>query len=242
MVKRRIGYFFYNTFLALVGLFLLPIVFFRILTSPAIWASFPQKNHLSEKPALWIHAATEEQLAVLTDILPTLTSFFAGYQVVLTYTGKNAVNAGKSLPPDLFFIVLPFSVELFVRRILSRINPQLLLMIEDPFYPNLVRHCKEAGVKIALIGGRVNHRLSLVYRLAPKFLNTIFQGIDLLMMNSVAEANRIGRKGAVLPTILVSKAIGNQADGWEDAAEPDEDSLKEAVGAIGTLLGGAFEK
>lgn len=241
MAKRSIGYFFYNTFLALVGLIQLPVIVFRILTgSPVGGVSFKKNSDLSQKPALWIHAATEEQLAILAGIISILTSLFAGYQFVLTYTGKNAVNAGKSLQQDLHFIALPFSVELFSRRILSQINPQLLLVIEDPFYPNLVRHCKAAGVKIALIGGRVNHRLSLVYRLAPQFLNTVFQGIDLLMMNSVPEANRIGKMGAALSRILVSKAVGNPDDIWENAAEPDDNSLKEAVGAIGTLLGRNF--
>lgn len=237
MAERKIGYFFYNTFLALVGLVRLPVVFYRILTgSPAGWASWNGNNRVSEESALWIHAATEEQLAILVGILPTLTSLFAGYQGVLTYTGKRGVNVGKSLPLGLQLLVLPFPVEFFVRKIISQIKPRLLLMIEDPFYPNLVRHCKAAGVKVAVIGGRVNHRLSLVYRLAPKFLHTVFQGIDLLMMNSVAEANRIGKMGAVLTRILVAKAIGNQ----EDAAEPDEASLKEAVGAIGSLLGRSF--
>lgn len=241
MAERKIGYFFYNTFLALVWLVRLPVVIFRILTgSPVGWASWNGKGRFSAKPVLWIHAATEEQLGILAGILPTLTSFFAGYQGVLTYTGKNGVNAGKSLPPGLELIVLPFPVEFSVGKIISQFKPRLLLMIEDPFYPNLVRHCKAAGVKVALIGGRVNHRLSLVYRLAPKFLNTVFQGIDLLMMNSVTEANRIGKMGAVLDTILVAKAIGNQDGGWEDTVTPDEGSLKEAVGAIGALLGRSF--
>ena len=240
MAKRKIGYFFYNTFLALVGLVLLPVVILRILTGSLARTSFKKNNPLSEKPALWIHAATEGQLAFLAGILPTLTSLFTGYQGVLTYTGKNTVNAGKSLPQDLLFIVLPFSIEFSVQKIISQIKPRLLLMIEDPFYPNLVRHCKAAGVKVALIGGRVNRRLSLVYRLAPKFLKSVFQGTDLLMMNSVTEANRIGKMGAVLATILVSKAVGNPGDGWEGAAEPDDDSIKEAVGAIGILLGRSF--
>lgn len=241
MAERKIGYFFYNTFLALVGLVRLPIVIFHVLTgSPVGWASWKGSNRFSAKPAFWIHTANDEQLRILAGILPTLTSLFAGYQGVLTYTGKNGVNAAKSLPPGLELIVLPFPVEFSVHKIISQFKPRLLLMIEDPFYPNLVRHCKAAGVKVALIGGRVNHRLSVVYRLAPKFLNTVFQGIDLLMMNSVAEANRIGKMGAVLATILVSKAIGNQNSGWGDATTPDEDSLKEAVGAIGVLLGRSF--
>ncbi len=242
MAKRKLGYFFYNTFLALAGLILSPFIIFQIITGfAAVWTSLKKSKPLLSKPVFWIHAASEEQLTAINGILPELTLSFSGYQPVLTYTGKNASNAGKSLGSDLMFVVLPYSVEFCASKILAQFKPQLVLMIEDPFHPNLVRHCKAAGVKVALIGGRVNHRLSLVYRLAPQFLKSVFQGIDLLIMDSVAEANRIGKLGAVLSTILVSGAVGCQVDAWRDDVKPvADDSLKETVEVIVTLLGRGF--
>jgi 3-deoxy-D-manno-octulosonic-acid transferase len=242
VAQRKIGYFFYNTFLALSGLLLSPVIIYRVITGfSSVGTIFKRNKPLTVKPALWIHAATEEQLAVLAYILPGLTALFADYRTVLTYTGKNAVCADKPPAPDIIFFPLPYSMEFWGRKILAQFNPQLLLLIEDPFYPNLVRHAKAAGTKIVLIGGRVNRRLSLVYRMAPQFLKSVFEGIDLLIMNSVAEANRIGSMGAALAGILVSPAVGGGDDEWEDSAKPKDDhSLKQTVGAIGTLLGRGF--
>lgn len=234
MAQRRIGYFFYNTLLALAGLIYLPVIIFRIVTGyPTVGTSFKKQNGSILKPTLWIHAATEGQLTVIDGIFEQLTSFFTGYQMVLTYTGKNVVNVGK--PPDSIqmLVVLPYSVEFCATKILAHFEPKLLLMVEDPLYPNLVHRCKAAGIKVALIGGRVNRRLLSVHRLAPEFLKSVLKGIDLLMMDSVAEANKIGKLGATLSKILVSGAIGYQGDEGND----DDDSLKEAFGAIGSLLG-----
>lgn len=241
MAKRKLGYFFYNTFLALTGLILLPVIIFRIFTGySTVGTSFKKQDGPSLKPTLWIHAATKGQLTVINSIFEQLTSSFTGYQVVLTYTGKTPLSADMSLAPDIMSIVLPYSIEFCASKIISQINPELILMVEDPFYPNLVRHSNAAGIKVALIGGRVNFRLSSAYRLAPEFIKSVLNGIDLLMMGSVAEANGIGKLGAALPTILVSRAVGHQDMEWE-GDRPDADHLlKEAVGAIGTLLGRGF--
>lgn len=236
MAQRRIGCFFYNIFLALAGLILLPVIIFRFVTGyPASGISFKKQDGSSLKPTLWIHATTEGQLSVIDGIFEQLTSFFTGYQVVLTYTGKSVVNVGKPLDSSLMLVVLPYSVEFCAAKILSHFKPKLLLMVEDPLYPNLVHRCKAAGIKVALIGGRVNRRLLSVHRLAPEFIKSVLKGIDLLMMDSVAEANKIGKLGATLSKILVSRAIGYQGDDGND--DDDDDSLKEAFGAIGSLLG-----
>ncbi len=243
MAEQRIGYFLYNTFLALAALILWPLIVFRILTKfPTGWTVLKEKTGVITKPVIWIHAATEGQIATLANIYQELTRVFTRYQLVVTCTGNKAATFGRSLAPELMLIVFPYSVEYCSKKIISYLKPQLLLLIDDCFYPNLLRHCKTAGSKSALIGGRVNKRLSFTFRLAPNFLKSILKRIDLLMMTSVTEANQVGKLGAALSTIVVSNAVGEQEDRWKGGAElNDNDSLKKAVGAIGTLLGGTFE-
>lgn len=238
MAKRKIGYFCYNTFLALAALILAPIIIFRILAnSKLVLTSFNNISGVS-KPVIWVHAASKHQIPVAADILQELASVFSGYQLVITYSGSNAVSIGESVNPDQLFIPLPYPVELCSKKIISHIKPHLFLMIEDCFYPNLIRLCKISGSKVALICGRVDNRLSKVYRSAPNFLRTILEQIDLLMMSSVTEANGIGKLGAPLSAIMVSDAVGyRDADSKGEAERGYKDSVKQGVCTIRTLLG-----
>lgn len=242
MAQQKIGYFFYNTFLALAALIFSPIIIFRILVGfPSILASFKKKIGLFLKPVVWVHTASERQIPMVAYILQQLTPVFSGYQLVLTYTGRVAASAGKGIDPDLTPIALPCPVEFCSKRLISHLKPHLLLIVEGCFYPNLIRHCKSIGSKVALIDGRVDNRFPIVNRLAPNFLKGILKQIDLLMMSSVTEANRVGELGAPLSAIVVSDAVSYQETESKGEAELNEDnSLKQAIGTIGTLLGRNF--
>ncbi len=237
MAKRKVGYFFYNTFLALAALILAPIIIYRILVNLQLFSASFNKLSGVLKPVIWVHAASERQIPVAADILQELTAAFSGYQPVITYSGINAASIGQSVKPDQLFIPLPCPVELCSKKI-SHLKPHLLLMIEDCFYPNLIRHCKASGVKLALIYGKVDNRLIKISCLAPNFLRMAFNQIDLLMMGSVTEANQVGKLGAPLSAIVVSEAVGfRDADLKGQTELSDNGSVKQGVCIIGTLLG-----
>jgi 3-deoxy-D-manno-octulosonic-acid transferase len=109
-------------------------------------------------------------------------------------------------------------------------------MIEDCFYPRLIRFSKRTGSKVALINGRINNRLELVRGLAPGFLKTVFGQVDLLIMASADEANRIGKLGAKLSAIMVSN-VADARDGlFDENGLRESDSVNKAIDAIGELL------
>lgn len=227
MAQRKIGYFLYNTFLALNA----PVILFRALTDIKLRLKFKNISEVS-KPKIWVHAITEPQLNLAGSILQEWESLFPGYQPVLTYSGKNATEISKRFDPERQLIVLPYPIEFCSRQNINRINPCLVILIEDCFYPRLIRLCKKNGSKIALIEGRVNKRLNLVHRLAPGFLKTVFQQVDLFLMNSVDGANSIGKLGAKLSSILVSNAENHRNGPPQENEFKRIDSVNKAMGAL----------
>lgn len=236
MANRKIGYFCYNTLLALASLFIAPLIIFRLLANYQSRRRFFKEISGISKPIIWIHAATEGQLTYAYNVLKSLEETLSDYQPILTYNGRESriIQFANS---NFIFTVLPYSIDLFSKQIVSRIKPRLLLMVEDCFYPNRIRSAKDTGSKVALINGRVNNRLALVYRLAPAFLKALFEQVDLLIMNSVDEANRIGQVGAKLSSILVSDATNDLDEVKYKAETNGRDSITETIAAIGALLG-----
>lgn len=236
MANRKIGYFCYNTFLALASLFLAAMAIFRVLANYQSRRSFFNNISGISKPIIWIHAATEGQLTYAHRVLKSLEAILSDYQPILTYTGKESAQTIQLTNSNFLVTVLPYSIELFPKQILSRIKPRLFLMVEDCFYPNQIRLSKEAGSKVALINGRVNHRLVLVHRVAPAFLKAIFEQIDPVIMESVDEANRIGQLGAELSSILVSDSYSDRDEGQNGFETNGHDAITKTVYATVALL------
>lgn len=227
MAQRKLGYLCYNTFLALAA----PVILFRVLIAIKSRLKFKYLSEVS-KPKIWIHTTSKPQLSLVGIILQEWVRIFPGYQPVLTYSGKNATKISKWFDPERQLIVLPYPIEFCSLQNINRINPCLVILIEDCFYPRLIRLCKKNGSKVALIEGRVNKRMNLVHRLAPGFLRTVLQQVDLFLMNSVDEANGIGKFGAKLSSILVSNVDNHQSRPSEENGFKRIDSVNKAMGAL----------
>jgi 3-deoxy-D-manno-octulosonic-acid transferase len=227
VAQRKLGYLCYNTFLALAA----PVILFRLLIAIKSRLKFKYLSGGS-KPKIWIHATSKPQLSLVVSILQEWVRIFPGYQPFLTYNGKNTTKISKCFDPEHQLIILPYPIEFCSRQNINRINPCLMILIEDCFYPRLIRLCKKNGSKVALIEGRVNKRLNLIHRLAPGFLRTVLQQVDLFLMNSVDEANGIGKLGAKLSSILVSNADHHQNEPSEENGFKRDDSLNKAMGAL----------
>jgi 3-deoxy-D-manno-octulosonic-acid transferase len=220
--------------LILAALVLAPVILFRTLVDKARPA-FKNIAGIS-KPVIWIHTASKRQRILAGIILKEWASSFAGYQLILTYSGRNIPKAIPWFNSELQSVVMPYPIEFCSLKNVTRIKPSLLLMIEDCFYPRLIRFSKRTGSKVALINGRINNRLELVRGLAPGFLKTVFGQVDLLIMASADEANRIGKLGAKLSAIMVSN-VADARDGlFDENGLRESDSVNKAIDAIGELL------
>lgn len=243
MAEQRIGYFWYNTLLTLTALILLPIIIFRMVVKFRYTLLLIRKiTRLPLKQFIWVHAGARDQIAAAGPLLREIAARFDGYQLLATYSGNHDAALNDQTNFELLYIPLPYAVELWASKLISRFKPQLVLLVGECFYPNLIRSCQKAGSKVVLINGRVNRKIAAVHRIAPHFLKLVLGRLDRLLMGSVAEANRIGELGAPLSAIGVIGPEGPQGLGKNGNPEHSEtDSTSEAVLSIEALLGGTFE-
>ena len=94
----------------------------------------------------------------------------------------------------MFFF--PFDLPLFVNRTLRLVRPRLFIMMETEIWPNLLRACRERGVKTMLVNGRISSRSYPRYRLARPFFRRVLADVDRFCMQSDESARRIIDIGA----------------------------------------------
>ncbi|MFQ5876827.1 MAG: 3-deoxy-D-manno-octulosonic acid transferase [Acidobacteriota bacterium] len=159
---------------------------------------------------LWLHAVSvgEVRLALpllegLRDRLPErsihLTTGTAGGRALAEAAHRRGVPPG----PDSLS-ALPFDFPGPMRRILDRLAPCAVVLLETEIWPNLLRLCGRRGTPVVLANGRISPRSFPRYRAVRRFLRRVLADVRLFGMQSEEDAERIVGIGAPRDRVSVT--------------------------------------
>ena len=166
----------------------------------------PLRERLGHLPAgaapggFWIHAVSVGEVRLALSLLAALRRRFPGVVVHLTTataTGRALAAAGSGgAPPPESIASLPFDLPFAMGRLLDRLRPRAILILETEIWPNLLRLAAQRGVPVILVNGRISPRAYPRYRFAAPLLRRALPGMSLLGMQSREDADRIISLGA----------------------------------------------
>src|SRR2546428_494229 len=109
----------------------------------------------------WMHAVSVGEVRLALRILPELRRRFPGAAVHLTTgtaTGRALAASGAGALPPVSVGALPFDLPFAMGRLIDRLRPRAVLVMETEIWPNLLRICAERGVPVLLVNGRISSR------------------------------------------------------------------------------------
>lgn len=158
-------------------------------------AIFPpeMRGKFGERPAVWIHAASAGETASAAPLVLALREHLPGYPILFTFTSRYGKEmAARRLGDTVDAICFsPLDLPLFCRRFLDLVRPHLYVMVETDLWPNLVRRAKDRGAAVAIASGHAGPR-----SFPRPFWHAVLGHVDLLLMQTEADAHNIRRRGA----------------------------------------------
>ncbi|MBI3610839.1 MAG: tetraacyldisaccharide 4'-kinase [Nitrospirae bacterium] len=149
------------------------------------------------KVRIWIHAASVgECLAVLPLVERWLRDRPAWEPVfsVMTETGRRLVEQRLGGRVRIFFFPLDWPG--IPARILRRLAPDLILLVETELWPNFLRSAARCDVPVLLINGRISPRSYRRYRMVRWMIREALRTIQVFGMQTAQDARRIIDLGA----------------------------------------------
>lgn len=143
-------------------------------------------------PLIWFHASSVGEVKALATILPKLKKVKPDLSVavsVMTKTGKK--QAQESLPQTDFLFYIPLDFPFILRKVLSKLKPSSLVLVETELWPNLVRELKNYGCKLSLINGRISRKSFKRYLKLRSFFGLVLSHFDQFLMQSAEDAQRL---------------------------------------------------
>ncbi len=229
-------YLLYSFLLTAAFLLALPYFLYKALRSGKYWASLrerlgflPPELNREGNPSIWVHAVSVGEVIAARTLLPLLRESFPDnplFVSVTTLTGRQVAERQLREADGIFYC--PFDWGFVVRRVVKRIQPRLLLLVETEIWPHLIRGCRRAGGATLLVNGRISDRSFPRYRWVRPFLRHFLQSVDCFCMQSARYRERIVYLGADPARVQVTGSLKF------DAVVPGHGKSSEAARLIPT--------
>jgi 3-deoxy-D-manno-octulosonic-acid transferase len=226
----------YSLFLFLSLLFYAPVYFFRLKIGRGERLHLRQRLGLDLPPAnpgrplLWIHAVSVGEVLSLRTLLAQVKRSHPDwllYFSVLTNTGCRVAREKLSDADQVFFLPLDFTF--IVNRFFSAVRPDLFILAESEFWPNLLRAAGKYARAVLLINGRISLRSYNNYRRLRPLARRLLAEITLFLVQTATDKERLAAVGVDPERIMVAGNL--KADVVLPRFSPSE------IGAIKASIG-----
>ena len=168
----------------------------------------PVSFNLDGDSSIWIHAVSVGEALTARALVADLRTRYPGIKIFVsttTMTGQQVARASLRDVDAVFFF--PFDLPPVVRRTLRLVKPRLFIMMETEVWPNLLRACRQQGVKTMLVNGRISSRSYPRYRWIRPFFRHVLADVDRFCMQSEESARRVIDMGADPARVIVTGSL-----------------------------------
>ena len=181
----------------------------------------PQELYQGARGAIWIHAVSVGESNAVVPLVSQLRAEAGSRRIFIsttTLTGQQ--NARERIKGADGFFYYPFDWRWNVRRSLGHIQPALVCLAETELWPNFIHEAHRQGIKLVVVNGRISENSFRWYGRVKGFLRRFLPEIDLFLMQTEEDAERIRRLGAPAENVLV---CGNLKYDIEPGGKSDDD-------------------
>ncbi len=230
--------FLYNIITLLLVPFLALFLPIYLIFKPAKRHIIPQRLGFGLKlpshrknSTVWIHALS---VGEVTSACYLVKQLYQDKQKSTTIIFSTTTMSGYEVAKQMIrpfcdgLIYYPLDFLPVVNFFLKKIQPDLFILIETDFWPNLLHRLAVSEARLLLINGRVSDRSMKRYQRFSFFFFPLFNAFTLLCMQTKGEARKMERLGINNEKI---KTVGNLKFGGQDLPAPEIASQKQVFPA-----------
>jgi 3-deoxy-D-manno-octulosonic-acid transferase len=165
------------------------------------WRRWPERfgfvPRLRGRRALWVHAVSVGEVRSAAPLVAALVERYPSHRVVVT----TMTPTGSEQVRDLFgdhvdHCYVPYDFPDAVRRFFDRVRPEVAVVAETEFWPNIFAECGRRRVPLLLVNGRVSQASLRGYLRVPNIARAMLANADLLCAQTRVDAQRLRNLGA----------------------------------------------
>ena len=177
------------------------------------------------RPVIWIHAVSVGETRAAIPLLKGLRQAWPEHALVLTNVTETGHEVATTIPELDLCLFFPLDLSFVIRRVLARLQPTLIVIVETEIWPNLIRAAALRRIPLALVNGRISDRSYPRYLGWKPLLAPLLQQVRLFCMQSEVDSARMVALGARPEAVISSGNL--KFDMPMNLAEADPGILRE---------------
>jgi len=145
---------------------------------------------------VWIHAVSVGEMLLARVLVRELRAQRPDLRILLTTGTPTGRKVGQPLLDEKTRLVyVPTDFYYSMLRAFRRINPSVLILVENEIWPNMLWRARKMGVEILLVNSRLSRRNRRLFRMARTFVRPVLQLFDWIGVQSPEDMRRFAIAG-----------------------------------------------
>ncbi len=144
-----------------------------------------------DRSVIWLHAVSVGEVLAVSRLVQELDASFSGYRLLISTTTRT----GQALARERFgadrVFFCPLDLPWAVRAYLNALDPQMLILAETEFWPNLLNSCFRRGIPVAVVNARISDRSWPRYQMLRHLWRPILGRLSRVLAQSPVDAERL---------------------------------------------------
>lgn len=207
-------FFLYGLLSTIVFIVMLPFYFIvRVLNRKFLFGwkeklGFFKAPDLGDKVIMY-HGVSVGEVIALENLIKKTKEVFPDYKVVVTTgtkTGQEIAHKKYDEVAD-FITYFPFDITYCVNSFLNKVKPTVVLIAETELWPVFSTSCKERGIYLYCINGRMSDSTFAIYKKCRFFFKFVLEKYTKILTQSEIDKNKLLAIGAPKDRTYVMKNL-----------------------------------
>lgn len=151
---------------------------------------------------IWIHCASVGEASIPLELVRKIRQQYPGWELAFsTFTDTGADRLAR-LYPDSPVFYWPLDISFCVRSALKRVDPDLVLLVEQELWPNFLCECGRRRIPVAVINGRINAGSVRLLNVLRTWRRDMFNALRVCCVRSAMDGARFARAGVPAERIV----------------------------------------
>lgn len=155
------------------------------------------KNNRNRKKTIWIHALSVGEVTSAVVLIKGIRQELQDTFLVVTTSTKSGGTLAEKLLADHVDVLLQSPIDLFpvVRFFIKKIQPDIFILVETDFWPNLLFSLQNEKIRAYLVNGRISEKSMRSYSRFAFFFRPLFNTFNSLCLQTETDRQNMKHLG-----------------------------------------------
>ncbi len=187
-----------------------------------------------DAPCIWIHAVSVGEVNATRQLVAQLREAGTPLDVVVSTTTDTGYARACQLYGEHSVFRYPLDFSLVVRRVLERIRPAMIVLMELEVWYNLLALAGRAGIPVVVANGRLTEHSARRFGFIAPLARRMFSRLTWVCAQDQIFAARFRRMGVPVEQVEITGSLK-----WDTAAVTD---AVDGAGAVAAAMGIARDR